>query len=551
MSVPTHRSILVNDDGWIISEAQPPLTARDLKEKMVDTYSGTPLGALLWCIGNREVYNFETRVGEMFGAGYDSLEGMTPSEEYTLFDDRDQANHAANIRSLIEERGGPLTAMAELCREAGLDIFPSIRMNSHYDTDPDTPRGGRFRREHPEALIGKPGETFPAGSLEWGVRTGVDYTHPEVRRYMAGVICEMFERFDVDGVELDFMRHPTFFNLKSGYANRHLMTDLVRHVKGRMADVAADRGRRIDLAVRVPPTLYDANRLGLDVAAWMAEGLVDIVIVGGGFIPFETPVREFVEAAEGTGCLVYGSIERLRPAVDDDVVRAIAAHHYDAGASGIYLFNYFTKPTEWKRRMFAQLADPAALARLDKRYQMENTRFRWDYSRDLAARDLHDYAFQNAVPISQLPVALAETLTPRGPDAALRDSRRRGGGLCRGGAEELRSEPEAHGLERRGRDGRVAQRRAARLGYRQADLWGLGPRGVERVSRQAHPRQLFGSDDRVRPDGPATEEGRERAGGAAAARRRPEVDAHSPDGRRGSDQLRVRPGRRLRDDRAA
>ncbi len=414
MPVPAARPLLVNDDGWIISEAQPPLTARDLKERMVDTYRGTP-GALLWCIGNREVYHFETRAGEMFGAGYDTLEGLDASEEYRLFDDRDQANHAANIRSLIDERGGPLTAMVEVCREAGLDIFPSVRMNSHYDTDPDTPRGGRFRREHPHALIGKPGETFPPGSLEWGVRTGVDYTHSEVRRHMAGVICELFERFDVDGVELDFMRHPTFFSLSSAYANRHLMTDLVRHVKRRMADVGADRGRRIDLAVRVPPTLADGNRLGLDVAAWMAEGLVDMVIVGGGFIPFETPIGEFVEAAEGTGCLVYGSIEQLRPAADDDVIRAIAAHHWDAGASGIYLFNYFTKSPEWKRRVFNQIADPVKLSRLDKRYQMENTRFRWDYRRDTSARDLHDYAFQNAVPTVQLPVALAETLTARGP----------------------------------------------------------------------------------------------------------------------------------------
>ena len=143
MAIPAaHRPILVNDDGWIISEAQPPLTARDLKEQMVDTYSGTPLGALLWCLGNREVYDFETRVGEMFGAGYDSLDGLTAGEEYTLFDDRYQANRAANIQSLIDERGGPLTAMVELCREAGLDIFPSMRMNSHYHIDPDTPRAG-------------------------------------------------------------------------------------------------------------------------------------------------------------------------------------------------------------------------------------------------------------------------------------------------------------------------------------------------------------------------------------------------------------------------
>ena len=416
MSAPaTRRPLLVNDDGWIMSEAQPPLTVRDLKEKMVDTYRGTPLGALLWCIGNREVYQHETRVGEVFGAGQEALEGGIPGEEQTPLDDPRQAARAANIRSLIEERGGPLTALVELCREAGLDIFPSVRMNSHYDAGLDGSGESRFRREHPEALIGKPGETLPRGSLEWGVRTGVDYTHPEVRRHMAGVICELFERFDVDGVELDFMRHPTFFPLGSGYANRHLMTDLVRRVKGRMADVAADRGRDIDLAVRVPPTLSDATRIGLDVEAWMAEGLVDIAIAGGGFIPFETPIGEFVEAAEGSGCLVYGCIERLRPALDDEVIRAIAARHYDAGASGIYLFNYFSKPPEWKRRMFAELADPAALARLDKRYQMENTRFRWDYGRDLSDRDLHDYAFQNAVPASQLPVALAETLTPRGP----------------------------------------------------------------------------------------------------------------------------------------
>ena len=309
-----NRPLLVNDDGWLISEAQPPLTARDLKERMVDTYRETPLGALLWCVGNREVYKFETRVGEMFGAGYDTFEGETPGETYTLSDETDHANRAANIRSLIEERGGPMTAMVELCREAGLDIFPSMRMNSHYEIDPATPQGGRFRREHPEALIGRPGETFPKGSLEWGVRTGVDYAHPAVRRHMAGVICELFERFDVDGVEMDFMRHPTFFRLRDGYANRHLMTDLVRHVRRRMDDVGADRGRKIDLAVRVPPTLVDGNRLGLDVAAWMAEGLVDMVIAGGGFIPFDTPVDEFVRAAEGTGCLIYGSIERVRPA---------------------------------------------------------------------------------------------------------------------------------------------------------------------------------------------------------------------------------------------
>ena len=402
------RRILINDDGWIMGAAKPPLTVSDLKERMVDTYEGTPVGALLWCIGNREVYDYESQVGEVLGDGYEELEDPT------------LGGNAENIRRLIDECGGPLTAMVGLCHDAGLDIFPSVRMNSHYAIDPDAPNAGRFRREHPELLIGRPDEEFPTGSLRWGVRTGLDYTHPEVRAHMMAVINELFERFDVDGVELDFMRHPTFFRLEDAYANRYLITDLVRRVRRRMDEVSEATGRDIDLAVRVPSTLAVANRIGLDVGLWMSENLVDIVIAGAGFVPFETPIAEFVEAAGDSGCQVYGCVENLRPAVDDEIIRAIASHFWESGASGIYLFNFYSKPAEWKQRVLGEIADPTVLRRLDKRFQMDNTRFSWDYKRELADRDLHDYAFENAVPIVQLPVTLPDTLTGQGPRLRLR-----------------------------------------------------------------------------------------------------------------------------------
>ena len=396
------RRILINDDGWIMSEAEPPLTADDLRKRMVDTYQGSPVGALLWCVGNREVYSYETKAGEMFGQDFEVLENATDRK------------HAENVKRLIDECGGPLTAMVDLCHKAGIDIFPSVRMNSHYEADSSAPNAGRFRNEHPEVLIGRPDEVFLEGSMRWGIRTGLDYTHQAVRAHMAAIINELFESFDVDGVELDFMRHPTFFKIEDAYANRYLMTDLVRRVRRRMDEVSSATGRSIDLAVRVPPTLADSARIGLDVKQWMAEGLVDMVIAGGGFIPFETPVDEFVRAAEGTDCQIYGAIEYLRPAVDDEVIRAIAANHWDAGASGIYLFNYFGKSAEWKKRALSEIADQSALRRLDKRFQMDNTRFRWDYTKDVSSRDLHDYAFENSVPPCQLPVALPDTLTGHG-----------------------------------------------------------------------------------------------------------------------------------------
>ena len=253
-----------------------------------------------------------------------------------------------NTRGLIETAGGPMTALTRLCREAGLEFFPRVRMNSHYKIDPSSPAYGRFRREHPDLLIGRPTETIPEGSIEWGIRTGLNYAFPQVREHMASVIIELFEQFDVDGVELDFMRHPAFFRPEEAYANRYLMTDLLTHVRGRMREVSAARGKPLELAVRVPPTLTDAARTGLDVADWMARGLVDIVVAGMGMIPFEMPLEEFVEAAPGTGCLVYGCIEAARPAVDEDVLRALASRFWSAGASGIYLYNFYTMAPEWK-----------------------------------------------------------------------------------------------------------------------------------------------------------------------------------------------------------
>ena len=149
-------------------------------------------------------------------------------------------------------------------------------------------------------------------------------------------VDELVERFDVDGVEMDFMRHPGWFRVEEARANAYLMTDLLRRVRARLLRTADRRGRRQWSIVRVPPTLADSLRTGLDVEEWIRSGLVDIVVVGGGFIPFETPVDEFVTAAAGTGCLIYGCIEATRY-IDDRHLRGLASRWYDDGSDGVYL----------------------------------------------------------------------------------------------------------------------------------------------------------------------------------------------------------------------
>ncbi len=389
--MPKQRRIISNDDGWIMSNMRSAVTPQTIKELMVDTYEGSPIDAVSWCVGNSETYEFETEVGERSGDGFEVFE-----------DDRHYVAKK-NLQDLTETCGGPLTEINRQFNEAGIDVFPSMRMNSHYDIPYDSPGYGNFRRRHREWLIGQPDEYISAPTIEHAIARGVDYKFPGVRDHLLAVIFELIERFGVAGVELDYFRHPAFFRPEEAYSNRYLMTDFIQRVRTRLDEVGAEQGRHLDLLVRVPPTIYDSARIGLDVERWIKEGLVDIVAAGGGFIPFEQPVREFVQAAEGTDCQILGSLEALRWALDEDVLHALAARFWDAGVDGFYLFNYFNTPNEWKRRVLGEMVDRDGLPRLNKRYEL-------DHSDRIESKHAHVGAFRYAVPLAQLPVILEETL---------------------------------------------------------------------------------------------------------------------------------------------
>ena len=358
-------SLIFTDDAWILN-TEPPVSIEDLRQKVVGSYAGTS-GGFWWSVGDHEVYNYETEIGERFGEDI-----KIDSTAYSFVHSSEQGMDeriAKNVRHLLA-CGGTLQILSELCREVEMPFFPRVRMNSHYVIDPSHPGYGRFRRDHPEWLIGQPGEVLPKYSIEWALRTGLNYAVAAVRDYMEQITCEVFEGFEVDGVEMDFMRHPGYFRMEEAYAQRYLMTDLVQRVKTRLDAVSLARGKPLRLAVRVPPTLADSVRVGLDVETWIKQGLVDIVVVGGGFIAFETPLLEFVEAAAGTNCLIYGCIEATRYC-DTLNLRALASRWLRDGAAGIYLYNFFTMVPAWNRQMAKELVDRQVLRRLDKRYETD------------------------------------------------------------------------------------------------------------------------------------------------------------------------------------
>ena len=129
----------------------------------------------------------------------------------------------------------------------------------------------------------------------------------------------------------------------------------------------------------------------------MKKELVDIVIAGGGFIPYSTPIDEFVAIAKNTGIKVLGCIERLRPTKDNDEVCGIAYQYLSKKSDGIYLFNYHGIDTEWKHSMLNKIGSLDNLKNSNKKYQIDNFTRR-NYFSQLGA------AFSNAIPKVQLPL---------------------------------------------------------------------------------------------------------------------------------------------------
>ncbi len=79
-----------------------------------------------------------------------------------------------------------------------------------------------------------------------------DYARAEVREYFAGLVREACERYDVDGIDLDWLRMPFFFRFGEERRNVPLMNDFVRRVADIVRAAGRRRGRPIVLAMRVP-----------------------------------------------------------------------------------------------------------------------------------------------------------------------------------------------------------------------------------------------------------------------------------------------------------
>jgi hypothetical protein len=208
--------------------------------------------------------------------------------------------------------------------------------------------------------------------------TAVDYEHAEIRDFQLGVIEQVCANYDIDGIELDFMRNPVFFRPTlegRPCEDQHIaiMTAFMCQVRELTERVGRQRNRPLVIACRLPSRVDCCRNIGLDVERWFADDLVDVIISCIEFDSFTGPIEQLVElghrhdatvyACMSDSCFAFAHVADRQPAWAGAATRALGA-----GADGIYTFNNFspTLPT-WN-----VIGDPATLKGQDKIYAVDN-----------------------------------------------------------------------------------------------------------------------------------------------------------------------------------
>ena len=287
-----------------------------------------------------------------------------------------------NVKTLAREYRCPLHLVCDFAHEHDMEAFASVRMNDVHDSFMDANAMTIWKRTHPEIMVDTRG-TLPEFEL---CTTAQDFSHEAVRQRKLEIIEEICQQYDVDGFELDYIRHPVLFSRRMRGEpcttdEIAIITSMMGEIR-KLTDAAAERrGKPLLIAVRVPDTFTTSLDNGMDVLAWLGHDLIDILIIGGGYAPWSLPVEVWVEAARPHGVPVYPCVNMGKELLP--LVRGLASNWYRAGADGLYFWNLGTpfefmtgdELVETRRRCYAcvhEVGEPNMLVGKDKLFSVDS-----------------------------------------------------------------------------------------------------------------------------------------------------------------------------------
>ncbi len=298
-------------------------------------------------------------------------EGVNDRNEHGKTNDRWCVN-----AKIFHDRGiDPWKIWIGMSRERGISPWISMRMNDcHYGYfDYKVHRNETFWWTHPELWIDAGGDGRKPCRY-------FDYAKKGVRDHAMALVKEILERWDADGLELDWIREAHCLGFDRVKRDSHHLTSFMRDVASEVAAASRRRGHPIKLAVRLPSSLSNAAAFGYDVRALALEGIVDVVIPSNGYSTpdYNTDISAWRKALAGgpkrillipgCDCCLHTSKER-RLQLTEDLSFLHGWAQVNAAGDGHYLFNIqYYKPQSLRQSVYLNGFDDAWLASTDRRF---------------------------------------------------------------------------------------------------------------------------------------------------------------------------------------
>jgi hypothetical protein len=356
------KGIHINIDCDLICHAGHKATAeerlKELDRLLVDTYAGTQVSEILYCVFNTQRVIFPAERAECVWDGYDPQGGIGQPFLAGLRTDEDRKGAQFYLDGWLNlKRDGVDWFAREIarCREKGISPWLSARMNDIHNIDnPQSIEHCKLWREHPE-FQRCPHKGFTRVAPDW-IDHAFDYAHPEVRERMFLILEELAERYDFDGLELDWMRFDYHFRPGGEAEGIEILNKFTADVRSMLDGWEKKRGHRIRLSARVPAAPVTSVRMGMDAAAWARKGIIDRIVPTPHWATTDNdiPIEVWKEVLEGTKTeLVIGAELGIHPSRDFmghkfenmrfvslEILRGTAMNYLARGNDAVYLYNY-------------------------------------------------------------------------------------------------------------------------------------------------------------------------------------------------------------------
>jgi len=304
------RRVVASIDGagiWRRFYGNTP-TAEDLRE-MVEEYRDSDVGTIIWAF----TYGDKTNYRSEFGL----LEAARPE---TMMKDTGYSRAINPPQTALLEKGIVYhDVIAKQLHSMGIKFDVMIRPSLQYESPINTDRKG-FVAEHREFRI-RHASGSPVEKLSWA--------YPEVRGFTLSLIREIAERFDIDGVNIAFVRlnlcmgweKPVADAFRAkGYTDKlhnvgandprirkiraEFLLQFMRDTRKLLDEVGGKKGKRLQLSAWVWPENHRSTHssyFDVDYRAMMKEGLLDSIIMHDA----STADEEDTAIARANGCKYY------------------------------------------------------------------------------------------------------------------------------------------------------------------------------------------------------------------------------------------------------